>query len=293
MKRLACSRPMIAILAVACVLAWTAAFTAPDSDLHVSFIDVGEGDAILIRSASYKVLVDGGPSPQGVTGFLGQDLPFWDRRIDLVISTHPHADHLAGLLDVARRYEVGAVLASPYEIESGVYRQWRALIQSQGISYVTARAGQEVRLGSRATMEVLYPGDRSLTGTVSDPNNNSVVFRLVSGSFTALFAGDIEMAAENDLLSRKLNMSSVVLKVPHQGAATSLAQGFLDSVQPRIAVISTGKDNPYGHPAPETLAKLAGIQVYRTDLDGTVEIQTDGRTYSVKTNPGKASGRLD
>ncbi|MDP2660815.1 MAG: MBL fold metallo-hydrolase [Dehalococcoidia bacterium] len=291
MRRLACSRPMIAILAVACVLAWAAALSAPDSDLHVSFIDVGEGDAILIRSGSYKVLVDGGPSPQAVTGFLGHELPFWDRRIDLVISTHPHEDHIAGLLDVAQRYEVGAVLASPYEIETVVYRQWRALVQSQGISYVTAREGQEVRLGSRATLDVLYPGDRPITGTASDPNNNSVVFRLVSGSFTALFAGDIELAAENDLLSRHLNMSSLVLKVPHQGAATSLAQGFLDSVQPRIAVISTGKNNPYGHPAPETLARLAGAQVYRTDLDGTVEIETDGQKYSVKTNPGGRSGK--
>ncbi len=285
MKRLAGSRTMIAILAVACVLAWAAAISAPDSDLRLSFIDVGEGDAILIRSASYKVLVDGGPSPQAITGFLGQELPFWDRRIDLIISTHPHEDHLAGLLDVARRYEVGAVLASPHETETGVYRQWRALVQSQGISYLTAKEGQEVRLGGRAKLEILYPRDKAIAGAASDPNNNSVVFRLVSDSFTALLTGDVELAAENDLLSRHLNMSSVVLKVPHQGSSTSLAQGFLESVQPLVAIISTGKNNPYGHPAPETMERLAGVQVYRTDLDGTIEIRTDGRAYSVKTNP--------
>ncbi len=282
MKRLVFSAPFIAVLAVACVLAWAAVLTAPDQDLHVTFIDVGEGDAILIRTGGFKVLVDGGPSPQAVTGYLGQALPFWDRYIDLVVSTHPHDDHLMGLIEVVRRYEVGGVLTTPYEYDTGVYREWRSGVKEKALPYVTARLGQEIRLGGEATLHVLHPGDGLLRGTGSDPNNNSVVLRLVSGSFSALLTGDIERDAENELLRAQPEIRSTVLKVPHQGARTSLGQQLLEGVQPRLAILSTGRDNPFGHPAPETLDRLKDTEVYRTDLDGNIEIDWDGQSYRVK-----------
>ncbi len=275
-------RAVIALVA-ASLLSWAVFLSLPDQLVHVSFLDVGQGDAILIRTPSYKVLVDGGPSPQALAGHLGRRLPFWDRRIDLVVLTHPHDDHLMGLMEVLQRYEVGGVLATPYDHDSSLYRQWRSLVSQKGVNYVTARQGQEVRLGSQAKLEVLYPGEVLLRGTDSDPNNSSVVLRLVAGSFTALFPGDIEEEAQRDLLGKQssLEIESLVLKVPHQGAGNGLTEGFLDRVKPQIAVISVGNGNPFGHPAPETIQKLQGIQVFRTDRNGTVEVETDGRGFRV------------
>lgn len=268
-------------LALATLLSWTTFFSLPDQKLHVSFLDVGQGDAILIRTPSYKVLLDGGPSPQALTRYLGQKLPFWDRRIDLVILSHPHDDHLMGLMEVLQRYQVGAILASPYDYDSSLYRQWRSLVKAKGIAYVQARRGQEVRLGAQGRIEVLYPGERLLQGTDSDANNNSVVLRLTWGSFSVLLPGDVQEEGQADLLGKEVELASLVLKVPHQGARNALGNGFLDRVQPQVAIISVGKGNPFGHPAPETIQKLQGMKVYRTDRNGSLEVEADGRGYRI------------
>ncbi|MDP2934883.1 MAG: ComEC/Rec2 family competence protein [Dehalococcoidia bacterium] len=268
-------------LALAALLAWTAFLTLPDDRVRVDFLDVGQGDAILIRTPSYKVLVDGGPSPQTVARRLGERLPFWDRRIDLIVLTHPHEDHLMGLMEVLQRYQVGGILATPYEHDSTLYRQWRVLIRDRGVRYVIAGQGQEVRLGSEARLRVLLPGVSLFQGTDSDPNNNSVVLRLEVGGFSALLPGDIEEEAQQKLLAEQLGLESQVLKVPHQGARNALSEGFLGRVNPQVAVISVGEKNPFGHPAQETIQKLQGISVFRTDQQGTIEVETDGRGYRV------------
>ncbi|MDP2727576.1 MAG: ComEC/Rec2 family competence protein, partial [Dehalococcoidia bacterium] len=270
-----------AVLAVAALLAFTSFVTLPDQQRHVSFLDVGEGDAILIRTPSYKVLVDGGPSPSAITRYLGRKLPFWDRRIDLVVLTHPHDDHLMGLMEILQRYEVGGILATPYNQDSSLFQQWRSLVKAKGINYVLARKGQEVRLGQQAKLEVLHPGERLLQGTDSDANNNSVVLRLVWGSFSVLLSGDLQQEGQKDLIEGQTDLSSLVLKVPHQGARNGLGEGFLERVKPQVAIISVGKDNSFGHPAQETIQKLQGIKVYRTDRNGTIEVDSDGRGYRV------------
>ena len=281
MSRALFSWRSIVALALAAVLAWAAFLTLPDQTVRVSFLDVGQGDAILIRTASYKVLIDGGPSPQALSRHLGRKLPFWDRRIDLIVLTHPHDDHLMGLMEVLERYQVGGILASPYDHDSSLYRQWRSLVREQGTIYVPARRGQEVRLGSSARLEVLHPGEALLQGTNSDPNNNSVVLRLVAGPFSALLPGDVEEEAQRELIARQPGLASLVLKVPHQGARNALGDGFLDRVKPQVAVISVGEDNPFGHPAQETLQKLEGLRVFRTDRHGTIEVESDGQGYRV------------
>lgn len=268
-------------LALAALLAWTAFLTLPDHRVRVDFLDVDQGDAILIRTPSYKVLVDGGPSPQTIARRLGERLPFWDRRIDLLVLTHPHEDHLMGLMEVLQRYQVGGILATPYEHDSTLYRQWRVLIRDRDVRYVNAGQGQEVRLGSEARLRVLLPGVSLFRGTDSDPNNNSVVLRLEVGGFSALLPGDIEAEAQQKLLAEQLGLESQVLKVPHQGARNALSEGFLGRVNPQVAVISVGEKNPFGHPAQETIQKLQGIRVLRTDQQGTIEIETDGRAYRV------------
>lgn len=268
-------------LALAALLAWTAFLTLPDDRVRVDFLDVGQGDAILIRTPSYKVLVDGGPSPQTIARRLGERLPFWDRQIDLIVLTHPHEDHLMGLMEVLQRYQVDGILATPYEHDSSLYRQWRVLIRDRGVRYVIAGQGQEVRLGSEARLRVLLPGMSLFRGTDSDPNNNSVVLRLEVGGFSALLPGDIEEEAQQKLLAEPLGLESQVLKVPHQGARNALSEGFLGRVNPQVAVISVGESNPFGHPAQETIQKLQGIRVLRTDQQGTIEVETDGRAYRV------------
>lgn len=268
-------------LALAALLAWTAFLTLPDDRVRVDFLDVGQGDAILIRTPSYKVLVDGGPSPQTIARRLGERLPFWDRQIDLIVLTHPHEDHLMGLMEVLQRYQVDGILATPYEHDSTLYRQWRVLIRDRGVRYVIAGQGQEVRLGSEARLRVLLPAVSLFRGTDSDPNNNSVVLRLEVGDFSALLPGDIEEEAQQKLLAEPLGLESQVLKVPHQGARNALSEGFLGRVNPQLAVISVGEKNPFGHPAQETIQKLQGIRVLRTDQQGTIEVETDGRAYRV------------
>lgn len=268
-------------LALAALLAWTAFLTLPDDRVRVDFLDVGQGDAILIRTPSYKVLVDGGPSPQTIARRLGERLPFWDRQIDLIVLTHPHEDHLMGLMEVLQRYQVDGILATSYEHDSTLYRQWRVLIRDRGVRYVIAGQGQEVRLGSEARLMVLLPGVSLFHGTDSDPNNNSVVLRLEVGDFSALLPGDIEAEAQQKLLAEQLGLESQVLKVPHQGARNALSEGFLGRVNPQVAVISVGDKNPFGHPAQETIQKLQGIRVLRTDQQGTIEVETDGMGYRV------------
>lgn len=269
-------------LTIAAVVAWSVYFTLPDGRLHVSFMDVGEGDAILVRTPSHKVLIDGGPSPQALTRELGRILPFWDRRIDLVVLTHPHEDHLMGLMEVLQRYDVGAIFGGAVDSNSSLYRQWRTLAQSKGIEFLLAREGQLIRLDREVTLEVLASGETPERAQNSAVNNSSVVLRLAYGSFSVLLAGDLEEDGQRRLSARGVQLNAAVLKVPHQGASNALNSEFLDQVRPAVAVILVGQDNPYGHPAAQTLAKLQGTKLYRTDRDGTIEVDSDGRAYQVR-----------
>ncbi len=266
-------------LAVVAVLVWVTAATLPDDNLHVSFLDVGQGDAVLIQRGSQQVLVDGGPSPQALTLALGKEMPFWDRTIELVVLTHPHADHLTGLVEVFSRYRVLRVLYSDLEYDTPLYNEWLSLIREKNIETVSVRAGQQISLGE-VVMEVLNPGEPPLTRTGSDADNNAVVLRLEDGQVSFLLTSDIQREAEFELITRRTGLTSTVLKVAHHGSSTSTTDGFLAVVNPRLAVISVGKDNTYGHPSRQVMVRLeqrlgAG-NIYRTDERGTIEFTTDG-----------------
>ena len=280
-------------LSVVAILVWITVFTLPDNNLHASFLDVGQGDAVLFQRGSQQVLVDGGPSDQAIMLALGKEMPFWDRTIDLVVLTHPHADHITGLLEALKRYRVGQVLYTDYtglaglQKEAPLYDDWLNLIKEKNIKSTLARAGQQVSFGHGVVIEVLNPQTPLLTGTESDIDNNGVVLRLEIGKLSFLITGDMEWQAESELITRRSHLNSTVLKVAHHGSETSTTEGFLGAVNPRLAVISVGRDNPFGHPSAEVMNRLEGKpgqeNIYRTDRDGRIELITDGQRLWVRT----------
>ncbi len=275
---------LLGFLAVAAFLTWSAVFNLPDGQLHISFLDVGEGDSILLETPSGRqILIDGGPSPARAASALGGQLPFWDRSLDLVLLTHPQDDHLAGLIGVLERYRVGQVIDSGQECANDLCERFEGLLEERGTPRRRARAGMRLRLGDGVEIEVLHPPARLLAGTGSDVNNNSLVLRVTMGRASALLTGDIEEEGERVLLSSQRTLRSLLLKVPHHGAATSLSPAFLGEVEPQLVVISVGADNRFGHPAPQTLARLSGLTTLRTDERGTIEVVTDGERYMVRS----------
>jgi competence protein ComEC len=276
-------------LLIVALLVWSIALTMPDGKLHVSFLDVGQGDAVLIRMPNGQdILIDGGPDPQKINLELGKKLPFWDRTIDLVVCTQPQADHITGLVGVLQRYKVRQVLEPGIFYETPIYQEWLRLIETQGIEYNIARAGQEIDLGSGINIEVLNPPESLWEGTSDDVNNNGVVLRLSWGQVSFLFTADIREEVEFELIGQRANLRSTVLKIAHHGSDTSTSQHFLVAVDPEVVVICVGADNPFGHPNGEVLARLierlGEDTVYRTDQDGTVEFITDGEELWVRSD---------
>jgi competence protein ComEC len=276
-------------LLLVAILVWSMALTMPDDKLRVSFLDVGQGDAILIQTPNgQNILIDGGPDPQKINLELSERLPFWDRTIDLVVSTQPQADHVTGLVEVLQRYNVEQVLDPGVSYDSVIYQEWIRLIQTNRIEYAITRAGQEIDLGNGVRMEVLNPPESLWEGTSDDVDNNGVVMRLSWNNVSFLFAADIRAEAEFELIGQRANLRSTVLKIAHHGSDTSTSQHFLAAVDPEVAVICVGADNPFGHPSSEVLERLIDRlgkdNVYRTDQDGTIEFITDGETLWVKAD---------
>ena len=275
-------------LSLAAVLIWTAALTGEDGRLHVVFADVGNGDSALIISPSGRqVLVDGGPEAQDATRLLGSGLPFWDRSLDVVVLTHGHADHISGLLDVLRRYDVGHIVEREAGHTTPDYLSWRHAVDSEDAAVTQVQAGQVIDLGDGATIEVLHPPETLMAGTDSDQNNASIVLRVVYGDVSFLLTGDIFVEAERAILSQGLDVRSTVLKVPHHGSRTSSSQEFVEQVGPSVAVISVGADSRFGHPHTETLDVLERYapeaRVMTTRDHGSIRFVTDGTTLTVET----------
>ncbi len=271
-------------LAIAAALAWTVVLSAPDGRLTVTVFDVGQGDAIFIRTpAGHKLLVDGGPSGRVISEALGEELPFWDRDLDMVMLTHPEEDHLAGLVTVLERYDVEQVVASPWEAETSTFEAWQAIIDDKDIAYHEATAGEWIDLGKGARLQILAPQDDLLHGTGSDANNNSLVLKLVWGRVSFLLAGDVETTGERRLLDSGVDPQATVLKVPHHGASSSTSDSLLEAVRPLVAVISVGEENRFGHPSPDTLERLSEAILYRTDEQGDISLSTDGERLWIST----------
>jgi competence protein ComEC len=249
--------------------------------LSVTFLDVGQGEATLIEGpGGQRILIDGGPGGEVISAALDRTLPFYDRRIDLVIATHPQADHVGGLPVVLGTYDVGAVLDSEVSLDTPPADAWADAIDAAGVPRHLAERGQAIDLGAGARLEVVGP--LSLTSW-SDPNDGSTVVRLVMGYVSFLLTADIEAEAEAALVRSGSELRATVLKVPHHGSNTSTTPAFLSRVGPAIDVISVGEGNTYGHPTDAVLSRLTGDYVLRTDEDGDVRIETDGSRIWVTT----------
>lgn len=281
---------LIAPAAFAAALVWADALSADDR-LRIHFIDVGQGDAAFIETpGGVQALIDGGAHPLAITRFLSDKMGFNDTRIDLVVATHPHSDHIGGLTPVLARYEVAHVLERRVQYDSAAYLEWRCAVDAEaaeGAVVIEAMPGQALLLGDGIRLEVLGPPPALLAGTASDADNASVVLRLAYGDVSALFTGDMRGEAERALLASGAVVDSDVLKVAHHGSATGTTRAFLRAVSPAAAVISVGADNRFGHPAPEVAQRLreyvSADMLLLTSERGDIEFVTDGKRLEVRT----------
>lgn len=280
---------VITPLLIVNVLVWTAILNMPDERLHVSILNVGQGDAILIQTPGRQdILIDGGPNPQAVCTELGKKLPFWDRSIDLVVLTQPQADHTAGLIEVLQRYKVTRVIESGLTSSSTTYQKWLSVVKDKGIDYKIVHAGQTIELDSEMRMEVLHPPSPWLQGTSDDIDNNSLVLRLSWNKISFLFTADIGKEAELHLIAQRAKLKSTVLKVAHHGSRTSTSSEFLAVVDPEIAAISVGAKNRFGLPDAGVVTRLiqwlGNNRVYSTSSHGSIEFITDGERLWLQTD---------
>jgi len=246
---------------------------------QVTFFDVGQGDAAFVRTPrGRQIVIDGGPD-NAILEKLAKKIPFWDTSIDMVILSHPAQDHMAGLLDVLRKYRVKTVLWTGIEKDTEIYKEWRKALakeQDDGANILLASGPQTISFGEGfcpQRMDILSPLE-NMAGILvrGDDNDTSLVIRLYSCSYAVLFTGDLTKKGESKLLEKNIFLDSDILKVGHHGSRTSSSEEFIQAVSPDVAIISSGKGNRYGHPNEETLATLEkyGIDIRRTDEEGDI-----------------------
>ncbi|MEN9405371.1 MAG: hypothetical protein RLY47_330 [Candidatus Parcubacteria bacterium] len=265
------------IVASAVALAWMA-YDMPEKKLTVAFLDIGQGDSIFIQSPTGRqVLIDGGID-RDVLAQLASVMPFFDRSIDVVIATHPDKDHIGGLPYVFEQYDIDVVLDPGLEADTegyDFYADMRA--QERDVVYHEARRGQVIDLGGGAYLRILYP-DKDMDG--AETNSASIVAQLVYGETEVMLTGDAPDETETHLVSMESHLTSDILKAGHHGSKTSTSQEFLDAVDPDYTIISAGKDNSYGHPHEEVVARLvaASTTILATFEEGTIVFESDGKT---------------
>jgi competence protein ComEC len=265
----------------------------PPLPLRVTFLDVGQGDSTVIQSPTGRVvIVDGGGHPGASPADNGSPgnrivVPFLQKYnmtdIDLIVPTHPDDDHVQGLIAVVERLTVRGMLDGGYFDNAASYHALRETVKHHRLPIYIARRGQTIDIGGGARLEILHPADRPILGTASPTNDNSIVLRLVYGKARVLLTGDAAMAAEDSMCASGQALTADILKAGHHGSGHSTSAAFLERVQPAVAIISCGKNNTYGHPAREVMERLEAhhVQVFRTDRDGAIEAQTDGKRWHI------------
>ncbi len=277
------------------MITWAVALSIPELKLRIIVCSVGQGDAILTIYKNTQILTDGGPG-NSVIECLGRHMPPWDRKIELVISTHPDADHLTGLVEVAKRYTVANILINPINSGTQTIKALENQVGSKGIEVIKPEDGQNIGLGL-IHLDVVNPSKSQVLGLATkvdgdvlgfykpeDPTNDySVTYKLSFGEFRGLFTGDIgPEVSERLAIENKIGKVDYI-KIPHHGSKNGLTENLLKQVMPKVAVISVGK-NSYGHPNFEVINLLKDYKVdtYRTDEVGDVVLVTDGKQVWMK-----------
>lgn len=271
-------------------------FIQKDADLEIHFIDVGQGDCSLIMWKGASVLIDCGEREQAETvkNYLKKQ---GVKKLDYIIATHPHADHIGGMGDIISEIEVGKVIAPRVSNKmtptSKVYERFLQALKNKSLKLTAAKPGTSYTLSGTSETEKTPPKFEILAPVddYDDLNDYSVVIRLTYGSTSYLFTGDAEKRAEKDILAGGADVDSDVLKMGHHGSSTSSSEDFYEAVSPKICVIQCGSGNSYGHPHKETVKKVedSGAKLYRNDTDGTVIVYSDGDEIFVRTSNGDKS----
>ncbi len=270
-------------------MVWWVALTQPDGQLHVHFLDVGQGDGIFIQTPSGRqVLIDGGDDSQQLFVELGAVMPFWDREIDYAIVTHPDWDHIGGQTDLPERFGIGQAVISENTRDHEDTRSWLAALEAENVPVEGVQQGSWMDLGDGVSLWALWPPpEEGLEGLdEDDKNERSLILKLVYGEFTVLLTGDAGQSSEERLLSGEQALAAHVLKVGHHGSEQSSSRGFIEAVGASVAVIQVGAGNRYGHPDPEVLEALNGRLILRNDKDGRVHIRSDGKLMWIETEKG-------
>jgi competence protein ComEC len=273
-------RPLLVVVLLLCIVdlvLLVALFRHERGVLTVSFLDVGQGDAVLIEAPNgNQLLYDAGPPSGAVLRELARVMPFYDRSIDVAVFSHPDMDHIGGFLDVLKRYKVDVMMESGAVSDNGIYDATVVAIANENGGRLLARKGMTINLGSGVFADILYP-DRDMA--TMDTNSASIVMRVRYGDTAFLFSGDLPKGIEEyqaSILGEGLRAN--VLKLGHHGSHTSSSEYWLTAVDPEIAVISAAKDNSYGHPHPDVLALLSKLAIPHlgTYDEGTIMFESDG-----------------
>lgn len=250
-------------------------FKLPDNNLHVFFLDVGQGDSTLVQTPHGNlILIDGGPE-DNVIFELFEILPFFRRTIDLVILTHPDKDHLEGLTYVLDRFNVKNVLLTGILDDNIFYKTFLEKLNEQQVPVLIAKSTLDFDLGDGVFLDTLYPFDSISNMYFADTNSSSIVNKLIFHDFEILFTGDLDTKTEDKLIQNNVPLKADVLKISHHGSKNGTSKDFLEAVSPETAIIQAGENNSYGHPHMEILENLLKqkIEIFRTDKNGRIEIK--------------------
>lgn len=264
---------------IGCKTSNTAATTYNKDNLIIHYIDVGQADSILIQIDNKNLLIDAGnkdDSDKLIKYLKDQGVS----KLDYVIATHPHEDHIGGMASVVKKYDIGKFYAPKKLSNTATFENMVLALRGKNLKINEAKPGDTLNLGKNVDCKILAPN----SSEYDNINNYSVVVKLTYGNTRFLFTGDAHKLNEKEMLSKGYDLSSDVLKVGHHGSSSSSSKEFLDKVKPKIAIISCGKNNDYGHPHKETLDELnqRKIKIYRTDKDGTIVLESDGKNINKK-----------
>lgn len=242
--------------------------------MKVSYIDVGQGDSILVQVNGKNLLIDAGPneSTDKLMSYLSKQNI---KKLDFIVATHPHEDHIGAMDTVIKKYDIGEFYAPKKMTTTKTFENMVNALKSKNIKINAAAAGVSLDLGKNVKCEMIAPNGTNYESL----NNYSAVIKITYGNSKFLFTGDAEKLSEKEILNKNYDISCDVLKVGHHGSTSSSSKPFLDKVSPKIAIISCGKNNDYGHPHRETVDELKkrNIQIYRTDIDGSIVLISDGK----------------